>query len=356
LSFDISTRSYLEIYELAKANNVNGVVAYASDPAAFTAAYVSQKLGLPGHNPDTVEIMTDKVKWRSFLKSIGEITPQYIEVKSWGEIYDAGQIFPENFFVKPLDSSGSKGITELRPDFSRRSAERAWLRAISYSSKSTVILEKKIIRSGPQVAGDGFLSGGNLVHTFLGDENFNSQLSGIVPVGQTFPSTHPDSRLLKAKGRLQKVIKKLELQSGALNFDFVFDEDGMTHILEIGPRNGGCRIPEVALLSTGVNMISATVEVSLGRDSGVRDSNILIPWGTYMIHSPKAGSFLGLNEACESRQLLRELDIWLGLDEKVKAYFGSDNAIGSALLKLDDTNDTPASVVEDLNRNLVLLK
>ena len=45
--YNVSTTDKEAIYELAKRLQVDGVVAYASDPAAPTAAYVCEKLGLP---------------------------------------------------------------------------------------------------------------------------------------------------------------------------------------------------------------------------------------------------------------------------------------------------------------------
>ena len=45
--YNVSTTDKEAVYELAKRLQVDGVVAYASDPAAPTAAYVCEKLGLP---------------------------------------------------------------------------------------------------------------------------------------------------------------------------------------------------------------------------------------------------------------------------------------------------------------------
>ena len=47
--FLVSTTDKEAILEVAIKENIDGVVAYASDPAAPTAAYVAEKLGLPGN-------------------------------------------------------------------------------------------------------------------------------------------------------------------------------------------------------------------------------------------------------------------------------------------------------------------
>ena len=47
--FLVSTTDKEAVLEVAKQEGVCGVLAYASDPAAPTAAYVAEKMGLPGY-------------------------------------------------------------------------------------------------------------------------------------------------------------------------------------------------------------------------------------------------------------------------------------------------------------------
>ena len=55
---------------------VDGVLAYASDPAAPTAAYVADKLGLPGNPYQSVEILCNKDRFRKFLLENGFSAPK----------------------------------------------------------------------------------------------------------------------------------------------------------------------------------------------------------------------------------------------------------------------------------------
>ena len=65
--YNVSTTDKEAIYELAKRLQVDGVVAYASDPAAPTAAYVCEKLGLPTSPYTSVEILSQKDLFRRYL-------------------------------------------------------------------------------------------------------------------------------------------------------------------------------------------------------------------------------------------------------------------------------------------------
>ena len=57
-----------KIYDLARNLKIKGVVAYGSDIAAPTAAYISDKLKLPGNPYTAVKILTNKNLFRKFLK------------------------------------------------------------------------------------------------------------------------------------------------------------------------------------------------------------------------------------------------------------------------------------------------
>ena len=57
-----------KIVEIVKEEKVDGILAYASDPAALPAAIVSERLGLPTNPAKSVEILGLKHPWRQFLQ------------------------------------------------------------------------------------------------------------------------------------------------------------------------------------------------------------------------------------------------------------------------------------------------
>ena len=64
--YNVSTTDKEAVLKLAKDLQVDGVVAYASDPAAPTAAYVCEQLGLPTSPFKSVEILSNKDLFRQF--------------------------------------------------------------------------------------------------------------------------------------------------------------------------------------------------------------------------------------------------------------------------------------------------
>ena len=73
---NVSTTDREAILKLAKELQIDGIVSYASDVSAPTAAYVSEKLGLPGNPLQAVEILTHKDKMREFMETHGFRSPK----------------------------------------------------------------------------------------------------------------------------------------------------------------------------------------------------------------------------------------------------------------------------------------
>ena len=73
---NVSTTDKEAVLALARELKVDGVVAYASDPAAPTAAYVCEQLGLPTSPYKSVEILSNKDLFRDFLQKTASHVPK----------------------------------------------------------------------------------------------------------------------------------------------------------------------------------------------------------------------------------------------------------------------------------------
>lgn len=65
---NVSTTDKEAVLALAEKLHIDGIVAYASDPAAPTAAYVAEKMGLAGNPYTAVLTLARKDLFRAFLK------------------------------------------------------------------------------------------------------------------------------------------------------------------------------------------------------------------------------------------------------------------------------------------------
>ena len=144
------------ILDIAKKEKIDGILAYASDPAAPTAAYVAEKLGLPGNPYNSVEILCNKDKFRKFLYENGFAA---IKSCSYENESSAIQRIPLEglklpIIIKPVDSSGSKGTTVL---YNYNNIEKAVSFALGFSKSGRIIAEEFIEKKHKYLIGGDIL-------------------------------------------------------------------------------------------------------------------------------------------------------------------------------------------------------
>lgn len=328
---NVSTTDKEAVLELAKQLQIDGIVAYASDPSAPTAAYVAEQLGLPGNPYESVLTLARKDLFRAFLDQHGFNVPRsqsfYDRAEACAWLDEIG--VPA--FVKPVDSSGSKGVTHLQD---ATKFDEAFSYALAFSREKKVVVEERIIRADYQVAGDGFIVDGKLVFRCWADEHFDKLCNGLVPIGQTFPTSHRHELLQTAHVESQRLLTLLGMNMGALNFDFVFSETGKFYFLELGPRNGGCLIPEVIRYSTDIDLIKYTVDAALGLDcSSLKMATAQGYWSSYMVHALEDGVFKELWISERAQKYIVEQDVQIKLGDYVRKFSGSHDTLGTMILQ-----------------------
>lgn len=334
---NVSTTDNEQVLELARKLNIDGIVAYASDPAAPTAAYVGNQLGLPSNPYISVLTLARKDLFRSFLEKNGFNVP---EAESFYE-YNAAEKFFDKLkkpvMVKPVDSSGSKGVSKI---VSKNQLMDAFNYALSFSREKKVIIEEYIERKNYQIAGDGFVVDGNLVFRCFANEHFDKLCNPLVPIGESFPSIESEILLQKAHEDIQKILSLLNYKFGALNFDFLFDKNGELYLLEIGPRNGGNLIPEVIKYVTDIDLIKYTIEAALGydcRDLGLKKATGF--YSSYILHSLEEGIVKEVYVSNEIKNNIIEQNIFVNKGDRVYKFNGSNHTLGSMILRFDSKEE-----------------
>ena len=330
---NVSTTDREAVLDLSRKLKIDGIVCYASDPAAPTCAYVAEKLGLPGQPYRSVEILANKDLFRNFLTENGFLVPR---ARGFSRLEDARADW-KNFrlpvMVKPVDSSGSKGVSKID---SEAELEKAVEYALSFSRCKRFIIEEYIDKYGYQIAGDGFSVDGKLVFRSFANEHF--QISGgnpFVPIGESWPYNMPERVHEKVHREIQKALDLLKMRTGAYNFDIRIDRDENVYLMEIGPRNGGNLIAQVTQYATGVDMVEYTIKAAMGDDcSDLHMAPVKGFWSCYMVHSRKGGKFVGVNCSDEfKKNNIVEFERGVKPGEEVPAFNGSNGTSGTRIRK-----------------------
>jgi biotin carboxylase len=334
-----STTDEEAILEVAQRERVNGIVAYASDPAAPAAAYVAGKMGLPASPFKAVEVLTNKDKFRTFLAEHGFCTPK---AGGYCTVGDAKKDLP-NFkmpvMIKPVDSSGSKGVSILT---GIGNLEEKVDYALSFSRAKRFIIEEYVEKYGYQIAGDGFSVDGKLVFRCFANDHFNrNELNPFVPVSASFPCSMPERVQEKIHNEIQRLLILLDMRTGAYNFDIRLDHEGNVYLMEIGPRNGGNYIPQVIKYATGVDLVEYTIKAAVGEDcSSLKMAEPRGYWSYYAVHSSRAGRLqeIKIDERVK-RDNIVEYHLNYRPGDDVPAFRGSNGTIGILIMKFSSMDE-----------------
>lgn len=340
-SWNISIRdgaAILEMIRRAGGGRVDAVIAYASDPAAPTAAWLCSELGLSAVAPyESVCTMTYKDQWRKFLMGNGFNCPQVFHFTRGVSDEIAARI---PFIVKPCASSGSRGVSVVR---NVSELDGAIAAAHSHAHGGGIIFEELIGLDGHQIAGDGFVVDGRLAFWAFANEHFASALGGdsIVPMGESFPwigaGSSDESRIVAV---VNKALALLGFRSGCVNFDIRIYR-GRIYLMEIGARAGGNLIGDAILASCGVNLGELVVLSALGEEVEIKNT-LRYPEkfiATYMIHAQGAGRFKQLRIFGLDGCRIMSCDMFVKEGDEVFAFDGSHRTIGAMILEFNSRDE-----------------
>ena len=331
--YNISTVNKEKILELSLELNIDAISAYASDPAAETAAYVSEKLGLVGSSYESTKTLSNKILFRSFLENNNFKVPWFLSnenVDSISKNYTDSQAI-----LKPVDSSGSKGVYLIN---NKEELKLHFGDSKSYSKSGFVILEEFIKKKGNQIHGEGFVINGELSFILLGDQFF-SPVNPLAPYSTIVPSICHASIMDELILVVDSIIKKLKFKTGGINIEIIRDHNDNLYVLEIGARNGGNYMPQLMNHVSNVDLSKLNVEALLNQVS--TKINFKTPkdyFAQVILHSCKSGVFRGLNIPNTIKDYVLEKNVYYKIGDRVNKYKNSKDVVGVIILRLKQEN------------------
>jgi carbamoylphosphate synthase large subunit len=327
---NVSTTDKEGVLELAKELRIDGVLAFASDPAALTAAFVAEKMSLPGNSFKAVQILSEKDLFREYLSVNGFNCPFF-------KSYDNLQSFMENLgsikfpiVIKPVDSSGTKGVS--RAD-GNNNLELLFNIAMEFSRCKRVIIEEYI--DGHQFHGDAFVNHSKIVFACLGDHYFN----GTFNSSTMYPSKYPPFIIEQMLEEVNKFLYLVGFQHGGINIEIRLSvKDNKAYILEIGPRNGGHFTPDLIHYASGFDFVKASVDACLG-EAFIEQKTLVKGYFTNLVlYSQKPGVYKNVVVSPELEKHILEKHFYKKPGDLLLSGTTSISAVGTLLLKFDSYN------------------
>ena len=340
----VSTTDKYAILDLARRKEVDGILAYGTDVAASTAAYVSERLHFPTNPYDAVKVLTNKGKFRKFMTQRGYLTPKYGAFSDKEQAREFLTTMELPVILKPVDSSGSKGVAVIR---SNEEFDLRYDEAMSYSLSGCVIIEEYIVKEGYQIDGDGFVRDGKIEFLGVLDQHNHIELNPHAPIGLSYPSIQEKKYQEEAYEIMQGIFTDLGIRFGAFNYEYII-HNNKVYLLEIGPRNGGNLIPDTVFHATGVDMTEASIRACVGDDYTealrVKKHGIAT---SYVIHSSSAGIFEGIEIDPRLQDHVLEMYVSTRVGDEVYRFRNASDDVGAMVLSFDDV-DTMCRYMDEM--------
>ena len=244
------------LLRLAEELNVSAVIASANDFSALSCAYVSQKLGLSGHDAlEVSQIIHHKDKFRAFALQKKLPVPKAVRVTKDKDLNNIADLtYP--VLVKPVDLSGGKGITKV---VNHNLLTDALEKAFAVTRSDAVVVEEFI--EGSNHGYSTFIQNGKVRFAFMDDEHYF--INPYLVSGASTSLHYTKHIALELNRVLETIAQDLKLCDGLLHVQFILS-NGRPYLIEICRRTPGDLYVKLVEYATGFRMSEAIVKSALG--------------------------------------------------------------------------------------------
>lgn len=237
--------------------NIDGITTIATDMAVPTICFVAEKMNLVSNSFISSLASTNKGEMRNAFKKSNCSVPKFLETDTIG-VNSKDFKFP--LIVKPVDRSGSRGVTKVLFD---NELPEAIHYAINESFIKKAIIEEYI--DGNEVSVETISYNGN--HTVLAiTDKITTGAPHFVELAHHQPSQLPKEIQDKIKIETIKCLNALDIKVGAGHSEFKITAAGDVFVIEVGARMGGDFIgSHLVELSTGYDFLEGVINIALGK-------------------------------------------------------------------------------------------
>ncbi len=263
--FNVSTIDIDEVAKTAKSFKPEGIMTLATDMPMRSVAQAAKECGLVGISKDTAIKATDKGEMIKAFQENGVEHPWYYiayDEDGFSSVLDKIE-FP--CIMKPTDSSGSRGVVLVH---SREELLNEYNYTKGNSRGGAVIIEEYMVGSEVSVE---IMAVDGIPHVLQVTDKLTTGAPHFVEMGHSQPSNLGDENVAKIKDLAVRAVKSVGIKDGPAHVEIMLTKDG-PKMVELGARMGGdCITTHLVPLSTGIDMIKATIETACGRKPDIEE-------------------------------------------------------------------------------------
>ena len=246
------------IKEIAEKEQVDFLLTVCADQVLLVVAEVSEMLGLPCYiDYKTAQDVSDKIRMKRIFKKSGVPSTEYVETDRLD--MDAISRLHYPLVVKPVDAYSSKGVRKAENEEELR---RYYAEAQQISRSGRVIVEEFF--KGDEISVDAFVVNGKAkILTVTNSEKVKDNDRFVIFRGR-YPAKASETVLHKIEDIAQKIADGFGLVNSPLLIQLLYNGDDVS-VLEFCARTGGNMKWLLIKYSCGVDVITATIDITLGK-------------------------------------------------------------------------------------------
>lgn len=256
----IPPRELERMLQLAEKLRPVAVVSDQCDYSYFATALIAEKLGLPGPRVVQAQLATNKLWQRQAAEAAGIRQPAYRACISLREAVKVAEEIGYPVVVKPVDNRGSFGVNRADdPD----GLTEAYYDALINAHSRLVLVEGFV--SGRHITIDGYC------FPKSGHKSLALATKGMiggkrqVAVDIIYPGELPEAEYQRALATNDEVVEKLGFAFGMTHAEYMIDDLGGIHLIEIANRGGGVfTSAKIVPAASGLDVTKQLVADSLG--------------------------------------------------------------------------------------------
>lgn len=332
-----NTVDYEKILELARQEQIDGIVTAGTDVAVITIGKVCDELGLSGLSFEAAQIASNKILMKEKYEEYGVRTARFREVAFADDMYEKAKDLNFPLIFKAVDTSGSRGIIRV-DSIEEFEAARAVVKA---NTRTDFFIIEEFIE-GEEFGAQAFVYNGEVKFILPhGDYVFHGDTG--VPIGHFAPYMLADEVIEDAKVQLEKAIEAMGLDNCAINADFIL-KDGQTYVLELGGRSGATCLAELVSIYYGYDYYEKLILAALGEDVTFPKEHA-VPNASMLLRSEKDGVIRSMTDLNEPDEDIYEVQFDYQPGDAVKKFHVGPHRIGHVITK----GKTLDQAVEKLN-------
>jgi biotin carboxylase len=216
----------------ARKAKIDGVISYASDVTLSAVEAVREALGLPGLGKIPMGVSLDKAQQRMRFKAAGLAQPNFEIVDSLIQMRQAVNRLGFPVVVKPVDNSGSRGVTILEEE---SFLEKTYQEAKGNSNSGRVIVEE--FMDGIELTVEGFSIGGQH-HILAISDKYKPEGVYCVATQLAYPAEISIDDEMKVTDLIKAAYNAAQVDNTPTHSEVILTSQG-PKIVEMACRGGG---------------------------------------------------------------------------------------------------------------------